>query len=56
MEKKQDIVKLKKASAYSFSVVLPKAIIERYGWKEHQKLAIKDCGRGVIEITDWRKK
>jgi len=54
MEK--SIHKLKKANKYSYSVTIPKEIIEKYGWKEKQKLTIKDKGRGKIEISDWKKK
>jgi bifunctional DNA-binding transcriptional regulator/antitoxin component of YhaV-PrlF toxin-antitoxin module len=53
MEK--SVHKLKKSSTYSYSITLPKEIVEKYGWKEHQKLSIKDKGRGKIEISDWRK-
>jgi bifunctional DNA-binding transcriptional regulator/antitoxin component of YhaV-PrlF toxin-antitoxin module len=56
MNKNQHIHKLKKSSAYSYSVTLPKEILEKYGWKEKQKLAIIDKGNGRVEIRDWRKK
>jgi bifunctional DNA-binding transcriptional regulator/antitoxin component of YhaV-PrlF toxin-antitoxin module len=48
--------KLIKVSTHSYSVVIPKSIIEKYGWQEKQKLVITDKGRGKIEIRDWRKK
>ncbi len=50
------IIKLTKSSRYSYSVTIPKEIIEKYGWKSKQKLTIKDKGRGVLEIKDWRTK
>ena len=53
---KKYIRKIGKASKWSYNVVLPKEIIEKYGWSEKQKLTIKDKGRGKIEISDWRKK
>jgi bifunctional DNA-binding transcriptional regulator/antitoxin component of YhaV-PrlF toxin-antitoxin module len=56
MDKNQSIYKLKKSSAYSYSVTIPKEIVEKYKWREHEKLVIKDKGRGKIEISDWRKK
>ena len=56
MFEKKGIIKLKKASAYSFSVTIPKEIVEKYKWREKQKLVVKDIGRGVVEIRDWRKK
>jgi len=46
--------KLIKISAKSYAVVIPKAVIKKYGWREHQKLTIKDAGRGKLEIRDWR--
>jgi len=48
--------KLRKGSAYSYTITLPKEMVEKYGWKEKQKLTIKDKGNGKIEISDWRKK
>ncbi|MFA5925777.1 MAG: AbrB/MazE/SpoVT family DNA-binding domain-containing protein [Parcubacteria group bacterium] len=56
MTEKKGVHKLKKSSAYSFSVTIPKEIVEKYGWKEKQKLAVIDKGRGVVEIRDWRKR
>jgi len=56
MKNEKSVHKLKKSSAYSYCVTVPKEIVEKYGWKEHQKLSIKDKGRGKIEISDWRKK
>lgn len=46
--------KLTKVSTHSYSVVIPSEIIEKYGWKEKQKLTIEDKGRGKLEIKDWR--
>jgi bifunctional DNA-binding transcriptional regulator/antitoxin component of YhaV-PrlF toxin-antitoxin module len=56
MNEQQHIHKLTKSSAYSYSVTLPKEILEKYKWKEKQKLIIADKGNGRIEIRDWRKK
>lgn len=56
MDMKKSIHKLKKSSAYSYSVTIPKEIVEKYDWKEHQKLTVKDCGRGIVEIKDYKKK
>lgn len=55
MNEQKSVHKLKKSSAYSYSVTIPKEIIEKYGWKEKQKLSIKDKGHGKVEISDWRK-
>ena len=48
--------KLGKTSKYSYFVTLPKEVIQKYGWKEKQKISIVDKGRGLLEIRDWRKK
>lgn len=56
MPGQKNIHKLKRSSAYSFSVTIPKEIVEKYGWREKQKLVVKDKGQGKIEISDWRKK
>lgn len=56
MTERKNVHKLKKASAYSFSVTIPKEIVEKYKWREKQKLVVKDKGRGRVEISDWRKK
>lgn len=56
MSDEKNVHKLKKLNAYSYGVTLPKEIIEKYGWKEKQKLTIKDKGHGKIEISDWRKR
>jgi hypothetical protein len=56
MIEQKNIHKLKKASAYSFSVTIPKEIVEKYKWHEKQKMVVKDKGRGKIEIRDWRRR
>ena len=56
MAEQKNIHKLKKSSAYSFSVTIPKEIVEKYKWREKQKLVVIDKGRGKVEISDWRKK
>ncbi|HUD08548.1 MAG TPA: hypothetical protein VMQ48_00460 [Candidatus Saccharimonadales bacterium] len=56
MPEQKNIHKLKKSSAYSFSVTIPKEIVEKYKWREKQKLVVKDKGHGKVEIIDWRKK
>jgi hypothetical protein len=56
MTEEKNIVKLKKSSAYSYSVTIPKEIVEKYRWKEKQKLVVKDKGHGKVEVSDWRKR
>jgi bifunctional DNA-binding transcriptional regulator/antitoxin component of YhaV-PrlF toxin-antitoxin module len=55
MTNEKSVHKLKKSSAYSYSVTIPKELVAKYGWKEKQNLVIKDKGRGKLEISDWRK-
>lgn len=56
MTERKNIHKLKKSSAYSFSVTIPKVIVEKYKWREKQKLVVVDKGRGKVEISDWKKR
>ncbi len=48
--------KLGKTSSHSYNIVIPKEIVEKYGWKEKQKISIVDKGHGKIEIRDWKKR
>lgn len=52
MTEQKNVMKLKKNSNYSYSVTIPKEMVKKYGWKEKQKLVIKDKGRGKLEISD----
>jgi bifunctional DNA-binding transcriptional regulator/antitoxin component of YhaV-PrlF toxin-antitoxin module len=56
MKEDKYIRKIGKASKWSYNVVIPKEIIEKYGWKKKQKIVIVDKGRGKLEIRDWRSK
>lgn len=56
MKNKKEIRKLRKISSYTYTIVIPKNIVDKYGWKEKQKLTIEDKGSGKLEIKDWRKK
>jgi len=53
---KKHTVKLTKASRYSYTVIIPKEIVEKYGWREKQKMTIEDKGQGKVVISDWKKK
>ena len=53
---KKYIRKINKISRHSYSVVIPKSLIKKYGWREKQKLVLTDKGRGRIEIRDWRRR
>ncbi len=50
------IRKLNKNSQYSYSINIPKELIDKYGWKAKQKLTIEDKSRGILVIKDWRRK
>ncbi|TRZ77337.1 AbrB/MazE/SpoVT family DNA-binding domain-containing protein [bacterium] len=47
--------KLTKTSSHSYFIIIPKEIVEKYGWREKQKMTIVDKGRGKVELRDWRK-
>lgn len=51
---KKVIRKLTKTSTHSYYLIVPKEIVEKYGWKEKQKIIFDDKGKGRIEIRDWR--
>jgi hypothetical protein len=47
--------KLNKLGKYTYTVVIPKAIIDNLEWREHQKVTVSlESGR-KIEIKDWKK-
>lgn len=48
--------KLQKMGKYSYCVTLPKEVIDKYGWKERQKLVVEDRGQGHLVVRDWRRK
>jgi len=52
MDKKY-IRKLTKKGKYSYSVILPKEVIDKLNWRDRQKLVIKPYGKDRILISDW---
>jgi len=52
--KEKNIRKLTKVSKSSMSVTIPIEIINRLGWKEHQKVVVNLKGKKII-IEDWKK-
>ena len=51
------IRKLQRASKYSYSINFPKRLVDKFGWREHQKLEITFGGRKHdIVIKDWKRK
>ena len=50
------IRKLQRASKYSYSINLPKSLVDKFSWKERQKLEIIfDSRKHDIVIRDWKK-
>jgi len=41
---------LNKVSTHSYSLVIPKEIIHKYGWRKKQKIVIENQGRGGLLI------
>jgi len=52
----QATCKLTKNSKYSYSITIPKEMVDKYGWRAKQKLTVKDKGGGLLEIRDWRRR
>lgn len=50
----ENIRKLTRVGETSLAVTLPKAIINKLGWKERQKVKVILKGKKII-ITDWDK-
>ncbi|HNW09487.1 MAG TPA: AbrB/MazE/SpoVT family DNA-binding domain-containing protein [bacterium] len=51
------IRKLQKASTNSYVITIPKELIEKFHWRERQKLEIVYDGKTAkLTIKDWRKK
>ena len=44
--------KINKTARRSYSVVLPKEIIKKLGWKERQKIVVSLRGK-TVTIKDW---
>jgi bifunctional DNA-binding transcriptional regulator/antitoxin component of YhaV-PrlF toxin-antitoxin module len=48
--------KLMRMSSHSYALVIPKEIVEKYGWRERQKMAITDKGRGEVVVKDAKRR
>ncbi|MDD3498007.1 MAG: AbrB/MazE/SpoVT family DNA-binding domain-containing protein [Candidatus Moranbacteria bacterium] len=53
---KKAVCKIKKSSAYSYSITIPKKMMDKYDWREKQKMVIEDKGGGKLEIRDWHSR
>lgn len=53
--KEKNIRKLTKTgSGGSYALTLPIEMVEKLGWKEHQKVVVELEGKKII-IKDWKK-
>jgi len=50
------IHKLTKSGKHSYALIIPREIIERFGWKERQKITISEKPRRRLELGDWKRK
>ena len=48
--------KLNKVGEYSYSIVIPKILVDELGWREHQKISISLKPRKRLELKDWKRK
>ncbi len=55
MPKQEYIRKLTHRGKYSYYIILPKELIEKFNWRERQKLTVRGYGKGIL-IKDWKKK
>ena len=53
MMEDKNIRKLVKNGRDSYYVCIPKEIVKKYGWRERQKMVVKDKGRERVEMFDW---
>lgn len=50
----RNIRKIARLGKTSLAITLPKDLITKLGWKEHQKVTVKKV-RGGLLIKDWKK-
>lgn len=55
MSKQKYTHKLSKKNKYSYIVTIPKEIIDKYGWRDGQKIVVEEYGTGKILISDWKE-
>lgn len=39
----------------SYYITIPVSVMRSLGWKERQKVVVKEYGKGKILIVDWKK-
>jgi len=52
--KYESVRKLGKVGTYSYSVTIPKAIIDDLHWRKRQRVVISQEGDAIV-IRDWKK-
>lgn len=53
---KKFVHKLRRVSTHSYALTIPKDLIDKYGWRERQKIEIIAIdGKPEIVIRDWKK-
>ena len=53
---KKYIRKINKRNKYSYALNLPKEIIDKFRWRDNQKIEIKIFGKNKVLIKDWEAK
>jgi len=54
---KKFVRKLQKMGTHSYSLIIPKELVKKFGWRERQKLEISFGGRKhTFEVKDWKPK
>lgn len=48
--------KLTKKGKYSYSIILPREIVDKFNWQDRQKLVVEPYGEKKILISDWPSK
>ena len=47
--------KLTRTGTHSYTIIIPKEIIKKFGWRERQKLELSEKGKSIV-IKDWKPK
>ena len=57
MNMKKFIRKIAKAGSHSYVLTIPKELMKKFKWREHQKLEVTASGRGEkFSVKDWKPK
>ena len=53
---KKFVHKLRRVSTHSYAITIPKEMVDKFGWRERQKIEIVEKGRKRLELKDWRSR